>query len=139
MRHRRRTRRFGRNGAHHRAIMRNLVISLILEEKLTTTVAKAKELSRYMDRIITVARRGETAAYRQVWRFIHHKPAMKRLIRDIVPRFETYEKGGYTRVIRTGKFRAGDGAELAIVCFVGSESLRIEEREKRLEEKAKRV
>lgn len=139
MRHRRRVRRFGRNGAHHRAIMRNLAISLIKEEKLLTTVAKARELSRYMDRLITIARRADTAAYRHVWRYIHHKDAMKRLIRDIVPRFEGYDKGGYTRVIRTGKFRAGDGAELAVVCFVGSESLRVEEREKRLEEKAKRL
>ena len=138
MRHRRRVQRLGTSGSHHRALLRNLAISLIQEEKLTTTLAKARQLSRFMERLITVARRGDTAAYRHVWRYLHHKGAMKRLVRDIVPRFEE-RPGGYTRVIRTGQFRMGDGAELAIVCFVGSEEVRVEERQKRLEQKAKRV
>ena len=139
MRHRRRVRRFGSSGSHHQAIMRNLAVSLIQEEKLVTTVAKAKELSRYIERLITLARRGETAAYRRVWNRLHHKPAMKRLIHEIVPRFQEHTQGGYTRVLRTGRFRAGDGAELALICFIGSEDRRIAERQKRLEEKAKRV
>lgn len=139
MRHRRQVRRFGANGSHHQAIMRNLIISLIMEEKVVTTVAKAKETSRLMDRMITLARKGEIAAQRRIWSRIHHKRAMKRLIHDVLPRFQEQSEGGYTRVIRTGQFRNGDGAELALVCFVGSEMIRVEKRQKRLEEKAKRA
>ncbi len=146
MRHRRVVRRFGRGPAHHRAIMRNLAISLILHEKIQTTVPKAKELARYMDRLISTARKGvlseddagKTAAFRRVWAVLHHKPAMKRLVQDIVPRFLD-RPSGFTRVVRTGQFRVGDGAELAIICFVGSETVRVEERQKRLERKAKQV
>lgn len=145
MRHRRVVRRFGTDIEHHWAIMRNLAIALLIHEKIQTTVPKAKELARFIERLITLARRAQeadvarkTALYRQIWRRLHDKTAMKRLIRDIMPRFMD-RPGGYTRVIKTGKFRVGDGAELAIICFVGSETLRVAEREKRLEKKAKRV
>jgi|FaiFalFF_MnMetaG_3_1042247.scaffolds.fasta_scaffold05879_1 large subunit ribosomal protein L17 len=146
MRHRRVVRRFGTDSEHHRAILRNLAISLLLHEKIQTTLPKAKELARYVERLITAARSTlqgvdearKTAVYRRIWRFLHHKAAMKRLVRDILPRFAD-RAGGYTRIVKTGKFRVGDGAELAIICFIGSEEVRISERQKRLEKKAKRV
>ncbi len=138
MRHKRRVRRLGTDGEHHRALLRNLAISLIFEEKILTTRAKAKELSRFIEKLITLARKGDTASLRRVWAYLHHKESMKRLTREIAPRFFD-RSGGYTRVLPTGQFRKGDGAELYLVCFVGSEDVRVKEREKRLREKAKRI
>ena len=129
MRHRRASWKLGRNTAHRRALLRNLVTSLILHERITTTVEKAKFLRPFAERMITLGKRGgEPAdilhARRQAAAFLKSPAAVKKLFDTVAARFGD-RNGGYTRLTRLG-WRKGDGAELAMVELIGSE---IEKRE----------
>lgn len=124
MRHQRADWKLGRDTAHRRALLRNLVTSLILEERITTTVEKAKFLRPFAERVITLGKRsGELKdilhARRQAAAFLMSPVAVKKLFDAISPRFAD-RNGGYTRMTRLG-WRKGDGAELAMVELVGSE------------------
>lgn len=116
MRHRKKGRHLNRTAEHRRAMLRNMATSLILHERIETTVAKAKELRRYAEPLITKAKRGDLHARRLVSRRIKDKEAIAKLFDDIGPRFAE-RPGGYTRVIKVGH-RVGDAADLAIIELV---------------------
>ena len=113
MRHRRATVKLGRTTAHRRAMLRNMVTSLIREERVVTTIPKAKECRRVAERIITFARRGDLHARRQAGRVVQDNTVLKKLFEEIGPRFAD-RHGGYTRLLKTG-FRAGDNAEMSLL------------------------
>jgi large subunit ribosomal protein L17 len=117
MRHRSKGRQLSRTKAHRRAMLRNMATSLFRHEKVETTSAKAKELRPYAERLITLARRGDLHARRQVERHIKDRGISGRLFAEIGPRFAS-RPGGYTRILRIGH-RQGDGAELARIELLG--------------------
>lgn len=120
MRHQRADWKLGRDTAHRRALLRNLVTSLVLEERLRTTVEKAKFMRPFAERMITLAKRsGDLHARRQAAAFLNTPEAVKKLFDTLGARFAD-RNGGYTRLTRLG-FRKGDGAEVAMVELVGSE------------------
>jgi len=110
-------------------MLRNMVTSLFAEEKITTTVTKAKEARRYAERMITFAKRGDLHARRQAARFVNNPKVLQKLFAEIGPRY-TERPGGYTRVIRTG-VRKGDDAPMAILELVGAEFKPKPKREKK--------
>ncbi len=116
MRHRRKGRQLSRTATHRRAMLRNMVASLFQHDGVVTTVAKAKELRPFAERLITLARRGDLHARRQVERHIKNRAVSGRLFAEIGPRFQS-RPGGYTRIVKLGH-RPGDGAELARIELV---------------------
>ena len=115
MRHLNQGRKLGRTSAHRKALFRNLVLALVKHERIKTTDAKAKELRRYADRMVTLGKRGDLAARRLAFAFMQSRDAVKRLFDEIAPRFKE-RNGGYTRVVKFG-FRRGDAAPLSIIEF----------------------
>jgi len=111
MRHRVRGRQLSRTSSHKRAMLRNMATSLFQHDRIETTEAKAKELRPYAERLITLARRGDLHARRQVERRIKDRAVSGRLFAEIGPRFAG-RPGGYTRIVKLGH-RVGDGAEVA--------------------------
>jgi len=132
MRHRNFGRKLSRNTEHRRSLLRNLVTSLIVEERIETTVAKAKAARTVAERVITLGKRGSLHARRQAAGYLMTAPALKKLFEDVAKRF-AQRPGGYTRIVRTG-WRRGDGADLAVLELLGTEVL-----QKRAEARAKRV
>ncbi len=124
-------RKLGRKTDHKMALLKNLVTSLIMHDRLTTTEAKAKELRRWADRMITLGKKGDLAAVRQASQTIKSKEAIGRLFKDLAPLFKE-RSGGYTRIIRY-KNRKGDGAPLAIIEW--TETVAAKEPEKKAPEK----
>ena len=116
MRHRKNTVRLNRTASHRKAMFRNMVTSLIREERVETTVTKAKECRRVAERMITFAKRGDLHARRQVARFVRDPLVVKKLFDEIGPRYAE-RPGGYTRILKTG-FRSGDNAPLSILELV---------------------
>jgi large subunit ribosomal protein L17 len=108
--------RLGGSPGHQDKILANLATSLIFEERITTTVAKAKLLRPYVEKIVTKARRGDLHSRRLVLRDITDVEAVTKLFDDVAPRYET-RPGGYTRIVKVGP-RRGDGAEMALIEFV---------------------
>src|SRR5580704_6275700 len=129
--------KLGRNTAHRRSLLRNLVTSLILEERIETTVPKAKALRPRVEKMITLGKRGDLAARRMAGAYLTTSAAVDKLFDTIGPRFGDRE-GGYLRIVRTG-WQKGDGADKAFVELLGSEKLQEEKREKRAEARAKRT
>jgi large subunit ribosomal protein L17 len=119
MRHLKAGFKLGRNPAHRRATLRNLVTNLIEKERIQTTVLRAKAARPLAERMITLGKRDSLHARRQAAGFLTTAEATKKLFTDLAPRFAD-RPGGYTRIVRTG-WRIGDGAELAILEFIGSE------------------
>ncbi len=115
MRHLNAGRKLNRTSAHRKALMRNLVLSLIRYERLKTTDAKAKELRRWADRMVTLGKRGDLAARRRAYAFIGSHTAVKKLFDEIAPRFKE-RPGGYTRVVKFG-VRRGDAAPISVIEF----------------------
>lgn len=116
MRHRKKGRRFSRTAEDRRMMMRNLATSLILHGRVRTTVAKAKELRRFAEPLVTKARRGDLHARRLVARKIQDETALAKLFNEIGPRYAE-RPGGYTRVLHLGH-RQGDAADMAIIELV---------------------
>lgn len=119
MRHANDHRKLGRNPAHRKALLRNLMNSLVLSERIQTTVPKAKELRRLGDRLITLGKRGTLHARRRAFALLSSKAATDKLFETLAGRF-TERAGGYTRIVRTG-FRVGDGAAMAIIEYLPAE------------------
>ena len=117
MRHRSKGRQLSRTKAHRRAMLRNMVASLFRHDRVETTSAKAKELRPYAERLITLARRGDLHARRQVERQIKDRDVTGRLFKEIGPRFAA-RPGGYTRILKLGH-RQGGGAEMARIELLG--------------------
>src|SRR5947209_16132849 len=136
MRHRKSNKKLGRNTSHRRALLRNLVTSIILEERIETTVPKAKAIRPHVEKMITLGKRGDVHACRLAASYLLQPEAVDRLFADVAPRFGD-RNGGYTRIVRAG-FRRGDGGEKAFIEILGSEKVLDEKREKRAELKAKR-
>lgn len=117
MRHKNKVKTFSRPKAQREALMRNLADSLILHESIETTVAKAKELRRVVEPLVTLAKKKDAlTARRELQKTLYTDKAMKKLIDEIAPRYKE-RNGGYTRVVKIGA-RKNDGAEMAIIEFV---------------------
>src|SRR3954452_23209652 len=129
--------KLGRNTSHRRSLLRNLVTSLILEERIETTVPKAKALRPLVEKMITLGKRGDLAARRQALAYLMTSAAVDKLFETIGPRFGD-RQGGYLRIVRTG-WRKGDGADTAFIELLGSEQVLDEKRQKRAEVRTKRA
>jgi large subunit ribosomal protein L17 len=129
--------KLGRNTSHRRSLLRNLVTSLIVEERIETTVPKAKALRPLVEKMITLGKRGDLSARRQAGAYLMTKEAVTRLFDTVAPRFGD-RQGGYLRITRAG-WRKGDGADTAFVELLGSEKLQEEKREKRAAARSKRA
>jgi len=116
MRHRKSNRKLGRKTAHRKAMFRNLATSFFEYETITTTHEKCKELRRYVEKMITVARRGDLHSRRLIAKEIKDEDVLKKLMDEIAPRFID-RPGGYTRIIKIGN-RESDTAEMAIIQLV---------------------
>ncbi len=138
MRHKRAGFKLKRNMSHRRALLRNLVTSVIESEgeRIITTVPKAKAAKPLLDRMVTLGKQDTLHARRQAARFLLKPSAVKKLFDKIAPRF-AQRNGGYSQIIRVG-WRKGDGAELAILQLTGAQLIkRAEERARRREERLK--
>ena len=116
MRHGFAGRRLGRSSSHRKAMFANLAVSLIEHEQITTTLPKAKDLRPIVEKLITLGKRGDLHARRQVIAQIGNEAVVKRLFDTIAPRYAT-RNGGYLRIMKAG-FRHGDNAAMAVIEFV---------------------
>lgn len=116
MRHGDKINNLGRTAAHRRALLANLAIALIEHKRITTTLAKAKALRRYVEPLITKAKDNTTHSRRVVFSYLQNKDAVKELFGDVALKIGE-RPGGYVRVIKLG-FRRGDGAETAMIELV---------------------
>jgi large subunit ribosomal protein L17 len=137
MRHRVAGWKLGRNTSHRRALLRNLVTSVIMEERIDTTVTKAKAMRPHVEKMITLGKRGDVAARRQASSYLMTREAVTRLFDTVAPRFGD-RNGGYTRIVRTG-FRQGDGGEKAFIELLGSEKFLAKKRAKSSEARSKKL
>src|ERR1700733_11872029 len=138
MRHKVAGYKLGRNTAHRRSLLRNLVTSVIGEERgRETTVPKAKAAKPIVEKMITLGKRGDLAARRLASSYLMTDEAVVKLFDTVGPRFGD-RNGGYTRIIRTG-WNKGDGADKAFLELLGSEKVLDEKREKRAEARAKKA
>jgi len=112
MRHKRDVKKLSRNKSHRKALMRNMTISFFQTYKIETTTAKAKQLRRVVERLITLAKKGTLSDYRRINQFVNHPATVKRII-EVSKRF-TERNGGYTQIIKIG-YRRGDSAEKVIL------------------------
>ena len=116
MRHNKTGRKLGRKTAHRKALMSNLASALITNKKIKTTDAKAKELRKYIEPLVTFAKKGDLHSRRQVLKKIRHKSIVRELFDNIGPTFSN-RNGGYTRIIKLG-FRDNDCAPISMIEFV---------------------
>ncbi len=116
MRHKHGYRRLSRTSSHRKALLANLAIALIEREKIETTLPKAKELKRYMDKLVTKASSGDLNSHRAVFALLQDKTTTNKLVTEIAPKY-TERNGGYTSVIKT-RIRRGDATQMAYVSFV---------------------
>lgn len=115
MRHLKDGRKLNRTAAHRKALMRNLVKALLQREQIRTTDAKAKELRRWADRIVTLGKRNTLHARRLAFAYLGSRKLVQRLFDEVAPRFQN-RAGGYTRVLKIGT-RRGDAAPISLVEF----------------------
>src|SRR3954447_25450635 len=137
MRHKEAGWKLGRNTAHRRSLLRNLVTSLIIEERIETTLPKAKAMRPQVEKMITLGKRGDLAARRRAGAYLMTREAVTKLFDTVAPRFGD-RNGGYLRIVRTG-WNRGDGADKAFIELLGSEKVLDEKRQKRAEVRAKKV
>jgi large subunit ribosomal protein L17 len=137
MRHKVAGYKLGRTTSHRRSLLRNMATSLIMEERIETTVPKAKALRPTVEKMITLGKRGDLAARRQAIAYLMTDEAVNKLFDTIGPRFGD-RNGGYTRIVRTA-WQKGDGADKAFIELLGSEQVLDEKRQKRAENRAKKA
>jgi large subunit ribosomal protein L17 len=116
MRHRKSGRKLGRTSSHREAMLRNMVTSLLKYEKITTTDAKAKELRKVAEKMITLGKRGDLHARRQALSFVRDREIVGKLFDELSARYRDWT-GGYTRIVKMGN-RAGDNAPVSIIEFI---------------------
>jgi large subunit ribosomal protein L17 len=121
MRHLNTGRNLSRSTSHRKALLNNLAQELFQHKRIRTTLAKAKELRPFAEKLVTTAKKGDIAARRHVLRFLSRKSVVKSLFDSIAPSFAE-RNGGYTRIIKLGT-RIGDAAPLAIIELVGFEGV----------------
>ena len=113
MRHNKKFNHLGRTASHRRALLANMAVSLIMHKRITTTVAKAKALKKYVEPLLTKSKNDTTNSRRVVFSYLHNKYAVTELFKEISVKIAD-RPGGYTRIIKTGT-RLGDAAEM---CFI---------------------
>ena len=116
MRHRVAHRKLGRTTQHRMSLLRNLAASLFIHERISTTLAKAKELRPFAEKLITLSKKDSLHARRRALQVMVHQDAVAKLFRDLSARFAD-RPGGYTRILKLGR-RKGDGAEMAFIELV---------------------
>lgn len=116
MRHNHGYRKLGRTSSHRKALLKNMAIALVEQERIETTLAKAKELRSYVEKLVTKAQPQDFNAHRTVFAHLQHKKATHKMVEELAPRFAE-RSGGYTRIIKTRQ-RRGDAAPMAIIEFV---------------------
>ena len=109
-------RKLGRPAAHRKAMLRNLVTDLFREGRITTTDTRAKEAGREAEKMITLAKRGDLHARRQVMAYVFDETVVKKLFEEIAPKYAE-RNGGYTRILKLGP-RQGDAAEMVFLELV---------------------
>ncbi len=121
MRHRKAGRKFKRSPEHRRMLLRNLATALIEHGKITTTLAKAKELQPYTEKLITLARGGMNVnRFRRCLAVLTSKDVTYKLFHEIGPRYKD-RSGGYTRIYKLAKVRQGDAAPMAVIALLGQD------------------
>ena len=129
MRHAKKNNHLGRTAAHREAMLSNMAASLLLHKRITTTLAKAKELRKYIEPLITRGKEDTTHSRRIVFSYLQNKFAVSELFREISQKIGN-RPGGYTRILKTG-FRKGDNAEMCIIELVDyNETYTVEEKKK---------
>jgi large subunit ribosomal protein L17 len=116
MRHKHGYRKLSRTSSHRKALLKNMAIALIEREKIETTVPKAKELRRYVEKLVTKARVEDLNTHREIFKYLQHKDSVKKLINEIAPKYKE-RNGGYTSIIKT-RIRRGDATQMAYISFV---------------------
>jgi len=116
MRHKHGYRKLSRTSSHRKAMFKNISIAMIEREKIETTLPKAKELKRFMDKLVTKAKAGDANAHKAVFAVLQDKEATKKLMNEIAPKYET-RNGGYTSIVKT-RIRRGDATQMAYISFV---------------------
>lgn len=116
MRHQKSGRKLGRTSSHRKAMLANMATSLLQHERIKTTDAKAKEVRRVAEKLITIARKGGLANRRLAYRTIRDQAVLAKLFEDIGPRY-VKRPGGYTRILKLG-YRRGDNAPISIIELV---------------------
>ena len=129
MRHQKSGRKLGRTAAHRKATLSNMAAALITYKKIKTTDARAKELRRFIEPLITFAKRGDLHARRQVLKKIHHKNIVNTLFNDVAPVYSN-RNGGYTRITKLG-FRDNDRASISLVELIDMVGIESTEKEKK--------
>ena len=119
MRHRKKGKKLGVNPSHRRALLANLAENLIIHKRIKTTDARAKELRRYIEPLVTKAKKGDLNSIRMIAKKIRHKNILDILLNDIAPVYDN-RNGGYTRIIKLG-FRDNDRASVSLIEFVDME------------------
>src|SRR3954447_12839565 len=121
MRHRKAGRKFKRSPAHRRMMLRNLATALLEHGRITTTLAKAKEIQPYTEKLITLARGGfHLDRFRRVLAVLTKKDVAFRLFHEIGPRYRD-RPGGYTRIYKLARVRQGDAAPMAVIALLGED------------------
>ncbi len=136
MRHRNGGFKLGRNTSHRRALLRNLVTSVILNDRIHTTITKCKASRPLVEKMITLGKNGSVHARRQALAYMMTPESVDRLFATVAPRY-TERNGGYTRIVRTGK-RQGDASEMAYIELLGAEQELNEKAQKRAEARERR-
>ena len=116
MRHRKKVAKLGREADHRKALLRNLATDLLKHERVTTTLAKAKAVRPFAERMVTLGKRDTLHARRHAARFIRDKDVVRKVFSELAPRYAE-RPGGYTRIMRLDT-RAGDRAQMAIIELV---------------------
>jgi large subunit ribosomal protein L17 len=136
MRHRNAGFKLGRNTSHRRAMLRNLVTSVILMDRVETTITKCKATRPIIEKMITLGKRGTVHARRQAAAYLMTPESVDRLFATVAPRYGD-RQGGYLRITRTGA-RKGDAAEMAFIELLGAEQELNEKAQKRAEARTKK-
>ena len=136
MRHRNAGYKLGRNTSHRRAMLRNLVTSVILMDRVETTITKCKATRPLIEKMITLGKNGSVHARRQAAAYLMTAESVDRLFATVAPRYAS-RQGGYLRIIRTGA-RKGDAAEMAYIELLGAEQELNEKAQKRADARTKK-
>ena len=133
MRHRVFGKKFGRSPSHRKAMFKNMVTALVMQERIETTVAKAKAIRRIAEKMVTLGKRGTLHARRLMFKWIRTPEAVAKVYDVLAKRFAT-RPGGYTRIFRTWP-RAGDAAPMSIIEFLPAEGVPAKKEDKAEEAK----
>ena len=133
MRHRKQGRGLSRSPSHRKAMLNNLAASVLDTERVQTTTAKAKEVRRLVERLITFGKRNDLHARRQVLRVIHNESVVAKLFGPLADRYAD-RPGGYTRIVRVG-YRQGDAADMSILELIDREGTTEEQAAETADEK----